>query len=73
LVGTKEIEIRRLPSLDVAWRYPVGKSPVRQLAAMETFVAYVASGSFDVRLVRKPAPGASGATHDTTPGVVAPR
>jgi hypothetical protein len=54
LLGTQEVAIRRLPSLEVVWRYPVGKQPVRQLAVTESFVAYVVSGSYDVHLVPKP-------------------
>jgi hypothetical protein len=55
LLATRELAIRRLPSLEVVWRYPVGNNPVRQLAVTDNFVAYVVSDSFDVNLVPKPA------------------
>ena len=54
LLGTQELATRRLPSLEVTWRHPLGKAPVRQLAVADSFVAYVLSGSFDVTLVPKP-------------------
>jgi hypothetical protein len=54
LLGTQELATRRLPSLDIIWRHPLGKNPVRQLAVTDNFIAYVLSGSFDLNLLPKP-------------------
>jgi len=55
VLGTQELALRRLPSLDVIWRQPVEKGAIRQLAVMDNYVAYVVSDSWDVQLVPKPA------------------
>lgn len=54
VLGTRDLALRRLPSLDVTWHRPLGKKPVRQLAVTEHFVAYVLSDAWDVWLAPRP-------------------
>jgi len=58
-VGERRLELAHLPSLVPRWTWPVGPSPVHDVAMLESFLAYTTRKSSDMVLTRRPMSGRS--------------